>query len=204
MKNSPLILLICFQVTLIDNLSARANTKPCGKAKFYTDSPARNPYNITRNDSLAMNSPAPEFSLYDLKGKRYSLKDLKGKIVVLNFWFIACKPCVNEMHVLNAIKNSFDPEKVVFLALSLDHKNAIEAFLKNYRFEYTILPDAKGVAEKYDLNAYPASIVIDSNGIIRFMQIGGPNIGQDLIAAITAILRKWSKGKVVTVTCSQW
>jgi len=87
-------------------------------------------------------------------------------------------------------KNSFDPENVFFIALSLDHEDAIEAFLKKNRFEFTILPDAKVVAEKYDLNAYPAPFVNDSKGIIRFIQIGGQNIGSHLTAAITAIQRK--------------
>lgn len=173
MKKFAIFLLICIQVIFIGRLPGRATAEPAiTKAK---------------KDSIVINSAAPEFSLRDLEGKWYSLKDLKGKVVVLNFWFIACKPCVNEIPVLNAIKNKYDPEKVVFLALSLDRQEAIRYFLKNNRFEYTILPDAEGVAEKYNLNAYPASMVIDNNGIIRFIQIGGPNIGQNLTEAINAI-----------------
>lgn len=151
---------------------------------------AESGYKIAQNDTLAKNTPAPEFSLTDLNGKWYSLKKLSGKVIVLNFWFIACKPCVNEMPVLNAVKNSFDQKEIVFLALSLDHKYDVERFLKNNRFEYTILPDAKRVAEAYHVNAYPASIVIDNKGIVRFIQVGGPEIGQNLTAAIRAIQKK--------------
>jgi hypothetical protein len=46
------------------------------------------------------------------------------------------------MPVLNGIKKNYDPAKVVFLALSLDSKEAINAFLQNHRFHYTILPQS--------------------------------------------------------------
>lgn len=173
MKKFSIILLLCAQLAGAAALSAQATVTLHVKKE--------------RVDSLAINTPAPAFQLRDLKGKWFSLRDLKGRIVVLNFWFIACKPCVNEMPVLNAIKKKYDTKNVVFLALSLDQRDAVLTFLKNKQFDYTILPDAKEAAEKYNLNAYPASIVIDTRGITRFIQIGGPNIGQNLNEAINAI-----------------
>jgi len=143
---------------------------------------------ISGNDTALLNKPAPAFGLYDLNGKLCDLAHLKGKVVVLNFWFVACKPCVNEMPALNAIKKKFSPEKVSFLALSLDKKAAIDAFLKEHTFDYTILPDAGPVADKYGLFAYPASMVIDAQGIIRFVQVGGPDIDKHLPQAISAVL----------------
>ena len=142
-----------------------------------------------KDDSELLNKPAPEFELVGLDGKIYSLKDFKGKIVVLNFWFIACKPCVNEMPVLNEIKNIYEPKKVIFLALSLDSKEAVNSFLKNHQFYYTLLPGASEEHKKYKLNAYPVSMVIDEKGIISFFQIGGPNIGKNLTIAIEAALK---------------
>lgn len=141
---------------------------------------------IIPGDSTLLNKLAPAFELSGMDGKIYALKDLKGKVVVLNFWFINCKPCVNEMPVLNGIKNNYDPAKVVFLALALDKKDAVNAFLQSHKFDYTILPNANGVIEKYDLQAFPVSIVIDPSGIISFIQVGGPNIGENLTAAINA------------------
>ena len=151
-----------------------------------------NAYRIptSKDDDAILNKPAPDFELPGLDGKLYSLKSLKGKIVVLNFWFIACKPCVNEMPVLNNIKNNYDPAKVVFLALSLDGKDAVNTFLQHHQFNYTVLPDAAPVHKKYDLNAYPTSIVIDSRGVVSFVQVGGPNIGENLSAAINATLKQ--------------
>ncbi|PWV56965.1 peroxiredoxin [Chitinophaga sp. S165] len=168
----------------------RASVPATGISKFWIIRPTLNnrPDKTLRDDTTFLNKPAPDFKLYDLNGKLYDTEFLKGKIVVLNFWFVACKPCINEMPVLNAIKKKHDPEKIVFLALSLDNKSTINTFLKEHEFDYNILPDAAPVAEKYGLFAYPASVVIDSRGIVRFMQVGGPNIDKNLSNAIDAVL----------------
>lgn len=140
-----------------------------------------------QQDSL-LNQPAPHFKLTDVNGKTYEIAALKGKIVVLNFWFIACHPCVAEMDRLNVIKNSYDPTKVVFLALSVDGTEALKIFLRTHNFEYHIVPNATQVANQYQIYAYPTSMVIDKKGIIRFIQAGGPAIETHLPAAINSVM----------------
>jgi peroxiredoxin len=136
-----------------------------------------------------LDKPAPSFTLADITGTNYSLTELKGKVVVLNFWFIACKPCVNEMARLNAIKARYKTQKVIFLALCLDKKEQIRDFLKTHQFNYTVFPDAAKIADTYQVNAYPASMVIDAKGVIRFIQIGGPDIEHTLPIAITSAIK---------------
>ena len=63
---------------------------------------------------------APDFSAADMNGKTYSLSSLKGKIVVINFWFVECKPCLIEMPDLNEIVEKYKSEEVVFLAFALN------------------------------------------------------------------------------------
>lgn len=135
-----------------------------------------------------LNKPAPNFILTDITGKSYSLSALKGKVIVLNFWFIACKPCVTEMAMLNAISAKYKIRKVVFLALSSDKKEAIQNFLKTQEFSYILFPEGAKIADSYQVYAYPTSMVIDSQGIIRFIQIGGPDIGHTLPVAIEAAI----------------
>jgi peroxiredoxin len=171
------------------NTSGAAVIKSFIKVKSHTAYQRITERNTVQDGSELLNKPAPGFELTGFDGRNYSLKDLKGKIVVLNFWFIACKPCVNEMPVLNTIEKKYDPKKVVFLALSLDSKGAVNAFLQNHQFNYVMLPDAAPVHQKYHLNAYPVSIVIDARGIISFVQIGGPDISENLPAAINSALK---------------
>jgi len=189
MKKHFLISLIGFVVIGTHCLSAGAANSLINEKILHHGNLRSNQSDKTQEDSTLLNKPAPKFELRDLNGKICSLENLKGKIVVLNFWFIACKPCVNEMPVLNEIKRNYDPAKVVFIALSLDSKEAIKAFLKNHRFDYTILPQAASVGEKYSLYAYPTSMVINARGTISFVQVGGPNIEGNLRAAINMTLK---------------
>jgi peroxiredoxin len=189
MKKYFLISLISIMANTAGYLSAGAAVPSFNKVKSQPEYPGFRETYADQNDSGLLNKPAPAFELRGLNGQLYSLKDLRGKIVVLNFWFIACKPCVNEMPVLNSIKNKYDPAKVIFLALSLDSKNAVNTFLQQHQFNYIQLPGVVAVHKKYHLNAYPVSIVIDARGIVSFVQTGGPDIGTNLPAAINAALK---------------
>ena len=104
---------------------------------------------------------APDFSAADMNGKAYSLSSLKGKIVVINFWFVECKPCVIEMPELNEIVEKNNSEEVVFLAFAMNVKPKIESFLKKHTFDYTVLPDSGAVIGNYKIKSYPAHIILD-------------------------------------------
>jgi peroxiredoxin len=187
MKKSFFILLLAGLSCIFK--SAFAASRPVNRQELFRSHLHIPQRNKVQNDSILLNKPAPKFELQDLTGKVCSLENLKGKVVVLNFWFIACKPCVNEMPILNEIKSNYDPAKVVFIALSLDSKAQITAFLKIHQFDFIILPKAESVSKKYNLGAYPASMVINDSGIITFIQIGGPSIEGNLRAAINLALK---------------
>ena len=104
----------------------------------------------------------------DMNGKTYSLSSLKGKVVVINFWFVECKPCVIEMPELNEIVEKYKSEEVVFLAFAMNEKPKIESFLKKHTFDYTILPDSGTVIRDYKIKSYPAHIILDQNSKIGF------------------------------------
>ena len=64
---------------------------------------------------------APAFSLTSLEGEKFELAALRGKVVVLNFWFTGCAPCVAEFGELNSLVHKFKNKGVVFIAPTLDN-----------------------------------------------------------------------------------
>lgn len=44
---------------------------------------------------------APSFSLSGLDGETIRLTDYRGKGIIINFWASWCKPCTNEMPLMN-------------------------------------------------------------------------------------------------------
>jgi peroxiredoxin len=144
------------------------------------------------NDALAvkamLNKPAPDFNLTDMNGKKWSLTALKGKVVVLNFWYTSCPPCLEEMPQLNELTKMYPPDKVVFLALTFDSAPKVQLFLKTNEFSYTILPASKAIDQQYKISGWPTSFVISKKGIVKYGSNIDSDIKQDLFAAINANL----------------
>tara|TARA_B100000768_G_scaffold171143_1_gene178180 strand:+ start:236 stop:1000 length:765 start_codon:yes stop_codon:yes gene_type:complete len=153
--------------------------------------------NVSENEQVRqpqqdqVGSDAPDFSALDMNGKTYSLSSLKGKVVVINFWFVECKPCVIEMPELNEIVEKYKSEEVVFLAFAMNKKPKIESFLKKHTFDYTILPDSVTVIGDYKIKSYPAHIILDQNSKIAFSIRGLSNsTASEIDDAIEGLIEK--------------
>jgi peroxiredoxin len=146
---------------------------------------------LTERDEVAENqlmakAPKPEktkffkngnsfafFNMKEVNGTMIRSADLKGKIVVLNFWFIACPPCRYEMPELSRIAEAYQNRKdVVFIGISLDKTDNVERFLKVSPFKYHIVADSMPLFTYYGVDQCPASLVVDKGGIIRFNSQG--------------------------------
>ncbi|MGB1308948.1 MAG: peroxiredoxin family protein [Oceanihabitans sp.] len=129
--------------------------------------------------------PALDFIATDLSGKRYKLSELRGKVVVLNFWFTKCSPCVMEIPDLNHLTSFYKEKEVVFLAITFNKKEIVKPFLKKHPFKYAILADANAVVDSYNVNSFPTNIIINKKGEIVYKGIGyRTNIKAVLKAAI--------------------
>ena len=134
--------------------------------------------------SISAQDTPPPFSVSDLEGNSYSLDALQGQVVVLNFWFIQCKPCVQEMPELNELVKKYE-DKVVFLAFALNEASALKAFLKKRDFDYHIIPESQAVAEAYGVEGYPTHVVIDLKGKVTYRTMGlSPFTIQELESSI--------------------
>jgi peroxiredoxin len=114
---------------------------------------------------------APAFSLTSLEGEKLDLSALRGKVVVLNFWFTGCAPCIAEFGQLNALVRKFKDKGVVFIAPTTDDEATLRPFLKKHRFDYHVVPNAiRLIASTYSDGSgqvlFPTHIVIDRAGKI--------------------------------------
>lgn len=133
---------------------------------------------------------ALDFIIHDISGNRIKLSELKGKIVVLNFWFIKCGPCVMEIPQLNQLQQSYsNNDNVVFLALTFDKEELVHQFLNSKPFNYTIVTDAMATINTYGIQSYPTNLIIDQNGKVVLKEFGyRTNIKSVLKATIDSLL----------------
>lgn len=144
-------------------------------------------------NSNLMGKTAPNFTCKTMDGKDISLNSLKGKVVVINFWFTQCRPCVEEIPELNLIANKYkDNKDVVFLGIEVrpeTTKEEVQKFLKRVPFVYQIAMGGKAAAALYEAKTFPANFVIDKKGIVRMGAVGtSPFIIDELRKIIPTLL----------------
>jgi thiol-disulfide isomerase/thioredoxin len=143
--------------------------------------PAASPF-FTTGQALA------PFKLRDLSGRKYDSKELVGKIVVLNFWFIGCPPCRMEIPELNKlVQQNAKRDDVVFLAVALDERDAIETFTKEHPYAYALVPGGQYTAQRYGIGSYPTNLVVDRQGKVVFHAQYHPNMAAFLQKAIDEV-----------------
>ena len=114
----------------------------------------------------------PDFELTTVSGKTYKSEELRGKIVLLNFWFTTCRPCIEELPDINALVEEFQDEDIVFIAPTFDTVDKVEKFLKRFDFKYEVVSDVKEFTVANNVRSFPTHFVIDQEGYIEKVVIG--------------------------------
>lgn len=111
-------------------------------------------------------TPAPAFTLTDINGQSYTLSELRGKVVVLNFWFIKCVFCQEEMPELKQLTVDYRANpKVVFISFARDEASRLRHYVATKGdFGFAVLPLPKTLAQSFGITSYPTTAVIDPNG----------------------------------------
>lgn len=112
------------------------------------------------------------FSVKDINENEYSLKNLREKVIVMNFWFIACHGCVLEIPDLNKLVEKYKGKEVVFLGFANDKKDKLIPFLQKTPFNYIIIPESKAISISYEVKSFPTHVVIDKDSKIKYYKIG--------------------------------
>src|SRR5262249_23994663 len=117
--------------------------------------------------------PAPGFS-FALDGKKMQLADLKGKVVVLNFWFSTCPPCVEEAPALNRLHAKIAPQGGMVLAVDVNDSEAdYQKFLRDQGVTFpTYLDPEQKINLAYGSTVFPETYIIDRQGKIARKVIG--------------------------------
>jgi cytochrome c biogenesis protein CcmG, thiol:disulfide interchange protein DsbE len=105
---------------------------------------------------------------------RRSVADYRGKVVVLNFWASWCKPCIDELPLLERTQRTIAPSNATVLGINYkDVTSDALGFVHRFRLSYPSLRDRDGrYAEAYGSRAFPETFVIDRRGRIAASRRG--------------------------------
>lgn len=129
--------------------------------------------NETRIGKISINMDFPDIHFSDINNKIWESDMFDNKVIVLNFWFVGCKPCIKEIPELNKLANTFKDDGVIFLAFANDNRFVLEHFLEKKKFNYNIIPNSSSFSiQQLGIHNFPTHIIIDPYGKVRFVKSG--------------------------------
>jgi thiol-disulfide isomerase/thioredoxin len=143
---------------------------------------------------FATGKPAPPTEGTDLTGNKVSLADYRGKVVVLDFWFTGCGPCVAMIPHEREMVKKYSGRPFALISVSADEKPAdVTEFLKETPMPWAHWHSGMdtGVAAAWNVRGYPTIYVIDAKGIIRGRIVGGgPRAEKRLDELVAAAMKE--------------
>jgi peroxiredoxin len=117
---------------------------------------------------------APNVTLLDLSNQKVDIASLRGKVVVLNFWYVACEPCQLEMPELERAYITYQAQGFEVVGVNVtDDAQTISNFLTQLGVTYPVLRDqGERAALAYKLTDTPTSFFLDRQGVIRYRYVG--------------------------------
>ncbi len=135
-------------------------------------------YNSLKWQNCVLNKPLPDIGFKTISGEAIEFKKLTGKVIVLNFWFTACPPCLAEIPALNKLVKDYKKKGVAFYGITYDSYKTLQSkFFPKYKFDFDIVCDVKNITEAFSAG-YPTTYVIDKKGIIRYVWTGAFEEGE--------------------------
>lgn len=127
---------------------------------------------------------APDFTfpLFGDETSSVSLSDSRGKKVLLNFWSTRCGACIVEFPLIRKIHDKYGRNSADLIVITVctdgERTDRIQKLIDKYGDEYgpfnfpILLDKGSTTHGSYEISAVPRTFFIDSEGIIREIQLG--------------------------------
>ncbi len=128
--------------------------------------------------TVQVNALAPAIAARTLEGETVRLADYVGsRVVLLEFWSIFCKSCLEEMPHIQRLQERYGPRGLVVLGVNTDVFSAsrVRKFLRKVGFvpSFPVLRDPRQeIVAAYGVEVLPVTVIIDKQGWIRLYQEG--------------------------------
>lgn len=160
----------------LDSLSTRLS-KDLPNSKYVKDLAQ----GVNNMRSTVVGQIAPEISLPNPEGVTKNLSDLRGNIVMVDFWAAWCGPCRRENPNVVKMYNKYNDKGFEILGVSLDRNREdwVKAIEKD-GLAWTQVSDLSyfnsEAARTYNINAIPATVLLDREGKIIARNLRGAEL----------------------------
>jgi peroxiredoxin len=130
--------------------------------------------------TTALGKPAPDMILTDTAGTTFQISDYRGKLLVLDFWYVWCKPCLAKFPDIKKTIDGLKDRPFAAIGINIDEAVRLEQAKKiiaDYQLTWRQVAEGKGefipVYQVYGRMAehpmsFPIYVAIDGRGLIRY------------------------------------
>ena len=151
--------------------------------------------------SAASAQQLPDVNVENAQGKVVSVRSLSnGKPMIISYWSIACKPCIQELNAINdALADWRSEAEFEVVAVSVDDarlKASAKAIASSRGWEFICVYDEnQDLKRAMNVSLTPQSFVVDGEGNIIFSHSGYTPGSEQLLFDKIVELKKGPKKK---------
>ena len=114
------------------------------------------------------------YQLPDLGGNPRSSSEWQDKLQIVNFWASWCGPCRQEMPLLDRLHQRYVDTGFAVLGINVEGEEApARELIDRIPVTFPVLIDeGQRVSELYKLEAMPSTVVVDRDGVVRYIHRG--------------------------------
>jgi thiol-disulfide isomerase/thioredoxin len=129
--------------------------------------------------------PEKIMTFYDSADIRNFISN-NDKLLLMDFWFIGCKPCHQSFPLLNKIRRDYDTAFLDIIAFNpFDERSEIHYFRTKNDHKFNMQYDALHLNLYFQVTAYPCTILMNRDGEILYRHSG---INQNMDTELREIL----------------
>ncbi len=137
----------------------------------------------------AVSSSVLSFTALDINEKVFTERDIKPhKYVLVCFWASWCKPCREELPLLQQLYKDYNKKGLEIVNISIDTNPAqwYEFAKQNPLPWLSLIGDGREFSTRYDFETIPMNIIVDSAGRVIKREL----YGEDIRKAVSELLDK--------------
>ena len=130
--------------------------------------------------ATALGKKAPDLSMTDTAGKTFRVSDYRGKVLVLDFWYVWCKPCIAKFPAIKKMIESYSDKPLAAVGVNIDKPERVEQAMKviadngltwrqvvEGKAEFLPVYQVYGRLPEHPMS-FPIYVAIDEEGIARY------------------------------------
>ena len=136
------------------------------------------------------NRLAIDFEATRLDGTRLNGLALEGRVVLLDFWAVWCRPCIDAFPKLNGLASELADSnfEIIGVTVHSGSREEVADFLEGYDIQYTVVVADDELAYRFDVIGFPTYLLVGPNGTLYKKYVGDPPGLTDRIARDVANL----------------